>query len=238
MKLNKSKGNMYDFVTHTGNSIKGICPHDCSYCYMKDWGNQKPVRLDEKELSTAMESGNFIFIGSSCDMFAQEIPDSWIFKTLVYCAGYDNSYLFQSKDPKRLFEFQTYMPSASVVCTTIETNRLYPEIMKNSPMPEHRAKWMNKILLKKYVTVEPIMDFDVDELFELIVMCKPEQVNIGADSGGNKLPEPSVEKIMMLIEMLKGFTTIHKKNNLKRLIQADTISTRDLREIDDAKGIE
>jgi hypothetical protein len=28
-------GNMYAFVTHTGNPIKELCPHDCSYCYMK-----------------------------------------------------------------------------------------------------------------------------------------------------------------------------------------------------------
>ena len=33
--LNKQKGNMYGFVTHTWNVIKGKCPHDCEYCYMK-----------------------------------------------------------------------------------------------------------------------------------------------------------------------------------------------------------
>ena len=32
MGLNKSKGNMYEFTTHTYNTIKGKCPHDCGYC--------------------------------------------------------------------------------------------------------------------------------------------------------------------------------------------------------------
>jgi DNA repair photolyase len=36
MPLNPSKGNMYPFVTHTWNPIRGKCPHDCSYCYMKN----------------------------------------------------------------------------------------------------------------------------------------------------------------------------------------------------------
>lgn len=49
MAVNKSKGNMY-VEWDTWNVVKGECYHNCSYCYMKRWGNQKPVRLDEKEL--------------------------------------------------------------------------------------------------------------------------------------------------------------------------------------------
>ena len=47
--LNKvsKNGNMYQFVTHTWNTIKGECPHGCPYCYMKRWGKQKPVRDPE-----------------------------------------------------------------------------------------------------------------------------------------------------------------------------------------------
>ena len=83
--LNPVKGNMYSFVTHTWNSIKGRCPHDCAYCYMKRFGYQKPVRLDEKELKTGLGQDNFIFVGSSCDMWADEIPEVWINRTLDVC---------------------------------------------------------------------------------------------------------------------------------------------------------
>ena len=95
MSLNISKGNMYEFVTHTWNTIKGECYHDCSYCYMKRWGKLNTVRFDEKELKTDLGKGNFIFVGSSCDMFANDINSDWIIKTIEHCAKYpDNKYLF------------------------------------------------------------------------------------------------------------------------------------------------
>lgn len=122
--LNESKGNMYNFVTHTWNTVKGACPHDCSYCYMKRFGNQKPVRFDEKELKTDLGQGNFIFVGSSCDLFAESIPKKWINATLLQCYCYDNKYLFQSKNPERMalslidhFPDPLYSESI-VVCTT------------------------------------------------------------------------------------------------------------------------
>ena len=32
MSLNKSKGNMYPWLTHTWNPLAGECPHKCTYC--------------------------------------------------------------------------------------------------------------------------------------------------------------------------------------------------------------
>jgi len=221
MGLNKSKGNMYEWVTHTWNAIKGKCLHDCSYCYVKRWGNLKDVRLDEKELRINLGGGNFIFVGSSCDMFAEDIPDEWIDRTLEHCRIFDNKYLFQSKNPKRLERFIDELPGDSVVCTTIETNRHYSDFMGNSPKTLDRANWINEIAhngIKTYVTIEPIMDFDLKEMIHYIETCLPEQVNIGADSGGNKLPEPTREKIEALIDQLSYFTKVKEKKNLKRLI--------------------
>ena len=80
MGLNRSQGNMYKFITHTWNPVKGACSHNCSYCYMKRMSIQNPVRFDEKELKTLI-NGNFVFIGSSCDLFANDIPGEWIDKT-------------------------------------------------------------------------------------------------------------------------------------------------------------
>ena len=67
------------------------------------------------------------------------------------------------------------------------------------------------------VTIEPIMDFDVGELTDQIRQCRPEWVNIGADSKGHNLPEPPAEKIRALIEELGKFTEVKLKANLKRL---------------------
>ncbi|MDR1325282.1 MAG: hypothetical protein LBK00_04515 [Treponema sp.] len=93
MGLNKGKGNMYPFIDYTWNAVKGECPHGCSYCYMRRFGKQSPLHLDEKELRTDLGSGNVIFVGSSCDMFADGIPIAWTHRVLEYTRKFDNTYL-------------------------------------------------------------------------------------------------------------------------------------------------
>ena len=207
---------MYDWVTHTWNTVKGECYHDCSYCYMKRWGHLNPVRFDEKELKTDLGEDNFVFVGSSCDMFAQDIPEEWIIKTLEHCGKFGSNYLFQTKNPRNI---RRILPSGSRVCVTLETNRHYPDVMKQSPTPKDRVEQMKLIRHPLYITIEPIMDFDRYEFVELIKRCGPEQVNIGADSGNNKLPEPPKEKILELIFLLERFTVVKQKSNLKRLLK-------------------
>lgn len=226
--LRESKGNMYDWVTHTWNPIKGKCPHDCSYCYMKRWGEQKPLHLDEKEIKTDLGSGNFIFVGSSTDMFADrtiEVIDCHRIEDILRkMSEQDNSYLLQTKNPIGLYHFKDHLPEKTVVCTTIETNRWYPEIMNNCPSPAMRAYWITKIGKPCYVTIEPVMDFDLEEMVELIKRCNPVQVNIGADSGNNHLPEPSMDKLLALIDELQKFTTIARKSNLGRLLKQEALN--------------
>ena len=217
MGLNKSTGNMYDFVTHTWNTIKGACYHNCSYCFMKRW-KQYPIRFDDKELQTDLGKGNIIFVGSSCDMWSRDINQEWIEKTLNHCLQSDNTYLFQSKNPAE-FRYHT-LPDKSIITTTIETNRDYKQMnlipFGTTPTPHGRSMGMfeNHITKRKMVTIEPIMDFDLIEIVELIKRCEPVQVNIGADSGNNHLPEPSWDKIQQLIETLKEFTKVVQKPNL------------------------
>jgi len=219
MSLNISKGQMYKWVTHTWNTIKGECPHDCSYCYMKRWGKLNPVRLDEGELQTDLGSGNFIFVGSSCDMFADGIPYEWLIKTINHCNNFDNTYLFQTKNPKNFIDIGLAEIKEFRLCITLETNRVYPEIMRNAPDPVVRAfNFANIPIEEKYITIEPIMDFDLDSLVKMVYSCRPMQVNIGADSGNNKLPEPPSEKIKELIAELDVFTLVKEKQNLNRIL--------------------
>ena len=217
MGLNKSRGQMYGFVTHTWNVIKGKCPHDCSYCYMKRFP-QGELKFDEKELKTDLGEGNFIFVGSSCDMFADEIPSDWIVKTLEHCNKYPkNTYLLQTKNPKRFRDFKLCYPLNCILGVTIESNRETPS---EAPNTEERVKKMGGMELfgkRKMVTIEPIMDFDVPSLVDMVKRIRPEFVNIGADSTNNNLPEPSWFKIQNLIKELEKFTKVNLKDNLSRL---------------------
>ena len=124
------------------------------------------------------------------------------------------SYLFQSKNPER-FHNNFCFPMNTILGTTIETNR--PYIVSRAPGTMQRMEAMWRLDLPRTVTIEPIMDFDLDVIVDWIREIKPEFVSIGADSGNNHLPEPSGEKVDALIEALKEFTEVKIKDNLKRL---------------------
>ena len=219
--LNYSKGNMYEFVTHTWNAIKGKCPHDCCYCYMKKMlGDKMPaLRFDERELNGNLSQGNFIFVGSSTDDWAKEVPSVWIVKMLDYCSKFNNRYLFQSKNPARFLEFMDHpVFKKSVFCTTIETNRDVDGISK-APTMKERAEAMAKLHelgFTTYVTVEPCMDFDLEPMVEQIRQCNPAQVNVGRNTWREVvLPEPTAEKVNALIKKLRTFTKGVVKRNAR-----------------------
>lgn len=223
MSLNKVKtgSNMYQgWLTHTWNPIKGRCEHGCTYCYMERfWSMMKndELRLDEKELKTDLGEGNIIFVGSSTDMWASNVSYLWIEAVLGHVRKYPkNTYLFQSKYPQGMagWEFDDNM----ILGITLETNRSTENFSK-APIPEFRAEEFAKIEhLRKMITIEPIMNFGVRKFPEMIKSINPEWVNVGADSGGNKLPEPPNNLVDDLVGELKQFTEVKIKTNLKRIM--------------------
>lgn len=231
--LNPAKGNMYDFITHTWNPVKGICEHKCGYCYMSTLGkNPKPIRLVDKELKEDLGNNNFIFVGSSTDLFANNVKSKWIKEVLNYCDKFKNKYLFQSKNPERFMEFIAHpVFKKSVICTTIESNRDYEDC--KAPTIEERVLAIEMIKsethIDLYVTIEPIMDFDLNELVDLIKRCNPVQVNIGADSKRTGLTEPTREKTQELINALSTFTTVKEKKNLNKLMKKENPMENELK---------
>lgn len=165
---------MYGFVTHTFNIVKGICPHNCSYCYMRrHWPRMSAPRLDESEFRTIMGDGDFVFVGSSIDMFAAGISAQWVKRSLDYCRMFDQaSFLFQSKNPGRFKGF--LFPQNTTLCTTLETNRRpYKLILGNCPTPEKRLQDFMGLLFQKMITIEPVMDFDTDVFLNWIRAIEP-----------------------------------------------------------------
>ena len=228
MGLNKQKGNMYGFITHTWNPIGGECPHKCIYCsthsfyypHLKKKYSGPPVLIKE-ELNTNLGRGKFIFVVGQNDLFAEEIHSEWIAEIINHCIGYpDNTYLFQSKNPVGFFEWR--FPLNTILCTTIESDIDYPEISK-TPSVNERALAMTKLSKAGYktmVTIEPILDFNPNMLMDYIKSIKPDYLNIGADSKGHKLPEPSPDKLKYFIEQIKELPIqLYIKQNLKRLLK-------------------
>ena len=126
MSLNIKNGDMYKFIDYTWNPIKGKCLHDCSYCYMKTIPQYQHLILAENEFKTDLGNGNRIFIGSTTDAFAENVPSEWIVRILDYCyqnhnAEKPNAYLLQSKNPKRFLEFINHPIMERVIFCTNTT---------------------------------------------------------------------------------------------------------------------
>jgi DNA repair photolyase len=225
----KAHGNMYQWAK-PWNPLGGECPHKCSYCSTKTMMRFPEVRYKYsggiRLFSTLYKNpgnkdGQTIFVCAQNDLFAKDVPDWMIKAVLKQCKIYSqHTYFFQTKNPVRYLKYLSEFMGDSILCTTIETNRWYPEIMRHAPHPELRANAMNRIQgFKKHVTVEPIIQFDLVEMVGMIRYCNPTSVHIGADSKGNNLPEPTKEKLLALIDELQKFTTIERKTNLKRLMK-------------------
>jgi len=224
MPLNKSKGNMYPWVSHTHSHLGGECSHHCIYCFVDNPRFGRPerytgaLRLIEKELETNYGTGKTIFIEHCNDLLASDVPQSFINQIILHCLKWPgNTYVFQTKNPERYLTMDQLFPQNSILGTTIETNREIPGISK-APSPEKRMMAMERLQARKFVTIEPVLNFDVDILAAWIDRIRPEFLNLGADSKSRNLPEPTVEKIMQLVSKLAEYgIELREKHNLSRL---------------------
>lgn len=229
MSLIKAKGNMYPWVTHMHSYLRGACPHACPYCYATKGRAarfaQGPLTFKHGELNVGYGSRDHapktIFVEHTHDLFAEGVEHGWICDILKHCFNTPyNTYVFQTRNTERLADYQDFLPPLCMIGTTIETNRAAPG---NAPHPAARARGMNKIAwrdgLRLFVTVEPVLDFDAPELVRLIDIADPDFVNIGADSKGCGLEEPSAGKILALIDGIKALgIEIRQKTNLERIL--------------------
>jgi len=184
--------------------------------------------LDEKAFkdNLVVPDGYLVFVQSCGDMFGYWIEESWIWQILGrICKFPETTFLLQTKDPGRFFDFD--IPQNCILGTTIETNRDLAHISK-APSPKeryhtffmlnHDRDFEGNKTYRLMVSIEPVLDFDLDKLLFWIQEIEPEFVSIGADSGKNNLTEPSSEKLKELLECLNKLTEVRAKKNLSRLL--------------------
>ncbi len=215
--------NMYSWISTTRNYLAGKCRHNCSFCYVEDFKKIYPnvrkrysgeYRLIEKELEKNEGSEKVIFVQDCGDLFEAGVPTQFIERVISHCTKFDNTYLFQTKNPRRFKEFT--FPKKTILGISLESNRDYK--LTKAPTPRKRAVDFYGIdAPRKIVNVEPIMDFDLDVMVSWIKQIGPEFVSIGSDSKHHSLPEPPAWKVNELISELKKFTSVKIKDNLKRL---------------------
>jgi len=219
------KGKMFDVVTRTWNPITG-CLHFCKYCwarrfverrlkYTRKYRNGFSPKIHFEEFNKRFDGG-FVFVSDMGDMFGDWVPDEWIMRVLDHIRKFsETEFLFLTKNPKRYLEFLDYFPENLVLGATIETNQddLYKGYrISRAPLPSERYKVMRDLEWdKKFISVEPILDFDLDVFVQWIREIKPVMVYVGYDNYNCGLPEPSLEKTKSLIQLLQRFTEVRVK---------------------------
>jgi hypothetical protein len=119
----------------------------------------------------------------------------------------NRNWLMQTKNPACFKQYLSQLPENTYLITTFETNRNTTKTISKAPSTSKRyadfkaLQWDNK-----FVTVEPIMDFDLNEFAEMILSTEPKCVFIGYNSKPDKvkLPEPSKEKTLALISLIES----------------------------------
>jgi DNA repair photolyase len=209
--------------TRTWNPFVG-CRHNCVYCkpsFQAQLKRRKHQCLEcynyiphkHPERLEKIPSAKIIFVVGCGDIcfspidYTKQIIDK-IIEHNKRCSN--KTYYFQSKNPKyfnQILDYLRMLPN-TVLLTTLETNRdKNYEKYSGAPKPSIRYKdFLELDFPRKIVTIEPIMDFDLNIFSEWVLNIKPEYVWIGYNSRPKQvqLPEPSPEKTKQLADILKS----------------------------------
>jgi len=225
----EKKNNMYELSVKQWNPFVG-CEHDCIYCKSSF---QRQLKRWAKGQGDCPECANFEPHYRHSPRLEQKLPKTkymqFIFTCssgdIVFCSTEyleriitrirsepDRTFLVQSKDPST-FNRVIFLKNV-ILGTTLETNKdKLCEGTSKAPKPSQRYKDFVKVdHLLKMVTIEPVIDFDLDVMTDWIENINPCMVWLGYDSGKNKLPEPELEKVKNLHWELakKGFVVVLK----------------------------
>jgi hypothetical protein len=215
---------MFKTVTRTWHVFSG-CHFECKYCWaqpfilgrlqnLPKYQNGFEPTFHPKELLKMFWPGDFVGVALMGDInFADDKSRQAILGRISDFP--QTNFLIQSKDPR---VFGLWPKQENIYFgTTIETNRDY----KLSKAPTPLVRYMSALLLKsphKFISIEPVMDFDIEVLVRWLQDIHPEIVEVGADNYHHGLPEPSPEKVKQLLEALRGFVPrVVEKEGLERL---------------------
>jgi len=221
---------MYKFVRRTWNPLVG-CGFNCIYCWARRMAKRQKCELcrsfkphahrERLDVSLLPKSG-VVFVCDMGDISCHHIQD--IREVLRFIESFQQNhetvFFLETKNPSiysACMEMTRLDPGKTILSATIETNRnqIAAEFSK-APMPEYRYNDMRMLdWPRKHVSVEPIMDFDLDVMFKWIAGIEPEMVSIGYDNYGNRLPEPPLEKTMKLIQMLEDSGIMVERKTLR-----------------------
>lgn len=222
----KTNGKMFNIVTATWNPISG-CLYNCNYCWARDLAITKlknshryskgfKPSLNETEFRSKFGKGDLIFVSDMGDMFGDFIPDQWIKQVLDYIRQFSEAdFLFMTKNPKRYLTLSPIMPKNAILGATIETNYneiVQTDIVSKAPTPSERYEAMKALDWdRKIVSIEPILDFNLNTLTKWIEDINPLIVYVGYDNYCHKLREPTLKQTNELLSRFPETSLVIRK---------------------------
>ena len=177
----------------------------------------------EKELKVKFKPGEFIFVSSMGDLFGDWVLSEQICQVFDVISRFrDTNFLLQTKNPARFSGF--ILPHNIYAGVTIETDVHY-QCISSAPSTFSRYRAMVDLTnapmgVRKFLSIEPIMDFTIDGLTKWVADMKPDIIEVGADNHGHNLLEPSWGKVEELLRRLRDICPdVKEKDGLERLRQ-------------------
>lgn len=219
---------MFKSITRTWNVFVG-CLYECysGGCWARKLAlgklNHLPrysdgfkPKLILSELSKTFKPGEFVFVSSMGDISFATTPEILLILNRIEQFPLTN-FLIQSKNPEKFIDWRVDFPKNVYLGTTIETNRNYH--LTKAPPPLNRYMYLTASYHpNKFLSIEPIQDFDLEVLVDWVRTINPKIIEVGADNYNNNLPEPPWQKVEELLEQLSNICgRVIEKEGLERL---------------------
>ena len=204
------------------------CKFDCTYC----WARRMAKRLancnlcrnfvphEHPERLSRIPSSNIIFVVDMGDIsFASQEYRNQIAEAIIKHQK-ERIWFFESKNPKSLqiiYQRLELIADNLIFSTTIETdNYEITRKISKAPDPFQRAKNLALFPVKKHVSIEPILPFNMQSLLKLIDLINPEIISVGLDNWNTGIPKPSIAEVEFLMDELQGKGYfVEDKSNIK-----------------------
>jgi len=200
---------MFRVIEATFNPVVG-CTHNCVYCWARRQAKRQRHRcklcydfIPHTHFHRKLPYARRVFLVDMGDLFCEAVPDEWITQTInLTNQRPETTFLFCTKNPLRYHNFVDLFPKNCVLGVTLETNRdQLSQKYTYAPPPSKRYEAMKNLPFpRKFISNEPLLDFDLHTLLKWISDINPETCEIGYDNYNYYLPEPPLQKTLKLIQ--------------------------------------